>query len=254
MSNLKNTLSQLESKLQSLVEDNLSRIFSAHDQTKDLSDQLVAAVKSGIKSEPNGDLIAPNLFIIHLSPSWEEYYKDNENVLDQLAESIQEAANQLELRFISPPVIRIIANRDLVDTTQVTARISMADLAQTNTMLQSSALDSPIIPVNAFLIVKGSQVFALDSTVINIGRRSDNHLVIDDARVSRVHAQIRLIKGKFVIFDLDSLGGIHVNNQRINQAVLYPGDVISLAGVPLVYGQESPDLGETQKLNSSLDG
>jgi hypothetical protein len=30
--------------------------------------------------------------------------------------------------------------------------------------------------------------------------------------------------------------------------VLYPGDVISLAGVPLVFGQEETRLGQTQKL------
>jgi len=34
------------------------------------------------------------------------------------------------------------------------------------------------------LIVDGMQVFLIRQAVINIGRRADNHLVIDDARVS----------------------------------------------------------------------
>jgi pSer/pThr/pTyr-binding forkhead associated (FHA) protein len=84
--------------------------------------------------------------------------------------------------------------------------------------------------------------------VINIGRRVDNDLVIDDERISRVHAQLRAIKGRYVLFDLDSRGGTFVNDQRIHQSVLYPGDVISLAGVPLVFGQEETRLGQTQKL------
>jgi pSer/pThr/pTyr-binding forkhead associated (FHA) protein len=83
--------------------------------------------------------------------------------------------------------------------------------------------------------------------VINIGRRPDNQLVVDDPRVSRVHSQLRAIKGRFVIFDLDSTGGTYVNSQRINQYTLYPGDVISLAGYPLVYGQDSAGPGQTQK-------
>ena len=41
-----------------------------------------------------------------------------------------------------------------------------------------------------------------------------------------------------------------MNGQRSKQSVLYPGDVISLAGVPLVFGQDNPpmrpDLADTE--------
>jgi len=76
----------------------------------------------------------------------------------------------------------------------------------------------------------------------------DNHLVIDDPRVSRLHAQLRIVRGQFVIFDLDSTGGTFVNGQRIHQYTLRAGDVISLAGVPLVFGQEIPEPGDTQEV------
>lgn len=52
-----------------------------------------------------------------------------------------------------------------------------------------------------------------------------------------------------MIFDLDSSGGTFVNEQRIQQCILYPGDVISLAGLPLVFGQDDTNLSETQKLD-----
>jgi len=254
MSNLRNTLSQIESKLQSLVEDNLLRLFSSYNQTKDLSDKLITALKSGIKLQPTGEMIAPNLFSIHIPPDKEEDYKANENFLDELAESIQEVADQLGLKFVSPPVIRFVVEQKIAEANQVTAQISRVDLNKTSTLEQSSVQEASIVPLNAYLIVNGSQVFTLENNVTNIGRRSDNHLVINDVRISRVHAQIRLVKGKFVIFDLESLGGVFINNQRINQAVLYPGDVISLAGISLVYGQESPNMGETQRLSSLIDG
>ena len=106
------------------------------------------------------------------------------------------------------------------------------------------------IPENAFLIIEGLRVHPLQESVINIGRRVENHIVIDDPRISRNHAQLRVIKGHFVLFDLDSTGGTFVNGQRTSQTVLYPGDVISLAGVTLVFGQDiSPtDLVETSPL------
>jgi pSer/pThr/pTyr-binding forkhead associated (FHA) protein len=68
----------------------------------------------------------------------------------------------------------------------------------------------------------------------------ENQLVIDDPRVSRTHAQLRAIKGRYVVFDLNSTGGTFVNGQRTSQSALYPGDVISLAGVTLVFGQDNP--------------
>lgn len=111
------------------------------------------------------------------------------------------------------------------------------------------------LPENAFLIVEGVKVYPLSQTVVNIGRRLDNQLVIDDPRVSRNHAQLRAIKGRFVVFDLNSTGGTFVNGQRASQSVLYPGDVISLAGVTLIFGQDNPpprpDLKDTAPLQSA---
>jgi pSer/pThr/pTyr-binding forkhead associated (FHA) protein len=95
------------------------------------------------------------------------------------------------------------------------------------------------IPENAFLIIEGVKVHALDQLVVSIGRKQDNHLVIDDPRVARRHAELRAIRGRFVLFDLNSTGGTFVNGQRTSQTVLYPGDVISLAGVTLIFEQDT---------------
>jgi pSer/pThr/pTyr-binding forkhead associated (FHA) protein len=96
------------------------------------------------------------------------------------------------------------------------------------------------IPSNAFLIIGGTKIVPLTRSVVNIGRRLDNHVVIDDPRVSRAHAQLRIVRDRFVLFDLNSSGGTFVNGQRADQSVLYPGDVISLAGVTLIFGQDLP--------------
>jgi pSer/pThr/pTyr-binding forkhead associated (FHA) protein len=112
--------------------------------------------------------------------------------------------------------------------------------SQADTGSQVGAEDIPSVPENAFLIVEGVKEFPLKRAVINIGRRLDNNLVVDDPRVSRLHAQLRAIKGRFVLFDLNSSGGTFINGQRASQSILYPGDVISLAGVSLIFGQDSP--------------
>ena len=105
------------------------------------------------------------------------------------------------------------------------------------------------------MIIEGVRTFQLTQAVVNIGRRLDNTLVVDDPRVSRNHAQLRAIKGRYVLFDLNSTGGTFVNGQRANQTVLYPGDVISLAGVSLIFGQDNPvskrDISETSPRNDA---
>ena len=92
-----------------------------------------------------------------------------------------------------------------------------------------------IIPPNAFLVMEGITAFPLDKVHITVGRSQDNTIMVDDPRVSRHHMEIRVIHKQFVLFDLASSGGTHVNNQRTSQVILYPGDTISLAGVNFVF-------------------
>jgi len=104
-----------------------------------------------------------------------------------------------------------------------------------------------IIPENVFLIFQGVKAFPLNQAVISIGRSHDNTIVIDDPRISRFHLEIRVVQESFVVFDLHSTGGTYINGQRITQGLLYPGDLISLAGVNLVFMQDQllPGRGKT---------
>ena len=91
------------------------------------------------------------------------------------------------------------------------------------------------IPEDYFLISQGVKAVPLNQPIVSIGRGHDNTVVIDDPRISRHHAEIRVIQDRFVFFDLQSTGGSFINGQRLNQGLLYPGDLISLAGVNLVF-------------------
>jgi pSer/pThr/pTyr-binding forkhead associated (FHA) protein len=94
----------------------------------------------------------------------------------------------------------------------------------------------------AFLIVDGQRAVSLERAVTSIGRKSDNHIVIKNEHVSRYHAQIRNIKGSYVVMDLESTVGTSVNGQKVSQAFLKQGDVISVGGIPLIFGIGTPKL------------
>ena len=99
------------------------------------------------------------------------------------------------------------------------------------------------IPPHTFLIMNGVRAIPLDKIHVTIGRSHENALVIDDPRVSRHHAEIRVINGGFMLFDLNSSGGTYVNGRRITQVILYPGDLLSLAGVNFVFTQDTRFIG-----------
>ena len=93
------------------------------------------------------------------------------------------------------------------------------------------------IPPHTFLIVNGTRVYRLNRKIISIGRHADNDIIVSDPHISRHHAQLRAAQGYFILLDLNSTGGTSINGERVTQKVLKGGNIISLAGVPLIFGQ-----------------
>ena len=246
----KNTLAKLEVRLQNLIEGSAARIFISRDLQNELAARLADAMQAGVKTGAEGNLVAPNLYTISVHPGQLDHIERHSSLLDELAQGLQEAANEAGWVLLSPPVIRLVEDEQISPRQfSVKAQISMEKLAETTDLIVESSLSASPTSTNAFLIVDGTRIFQLTQPVVNIGRRPDNQLIIEDPRISRVHAQLRLIKGRYVIFDLDSMGGTFVNDQPVHQSILYPGDVVSLAGVPLVFGQDETRMGSTQKLS-----
>jgi pSer/pThr/pTyr-binding forkhead associated (FHA) protein len=187
------------------------------------------------------------------SPMWKE-----QRTIDTLKSIITTAGKDVGLKFIGQPIITITTDDTFsAEEVRVVASHKLEPVGETQGMLNTTtggaSGEISGIPENAFLIIEGVKVHPLNESVVNIGRRLENQLVIDDPRVSRNHAQLRAIKGRFVLFDLNSTGGTFVNGQRTSQTVLYPGDVISLAGVALIFGQDNPpprpDISNTSPLD-----
>ncbi|RPI33890.1 MAG: DUF2662 domain-containing protein [Chloroflexota bacterium] len=250
---MKIQLDQLEARLQALIEGSAARLFSIGKNRESLGDRLVAAMRANMHPQADGTLWAPNLFTVNLTPEAAAVLRENQAHLNQLAELLLQVGAEAGLKFPSPPVIKVEADPGLSrGEIRILAHFIMDDLIDTSTMETRQDEEKSIpAPKGAYLIVDGLELYPLEDGLINIGRSANNDLVIDDPRVSRSHAQIRAIHGRYVIFDLDSMGGTFVNKQRASQSSLYPGDVISIAGVPLIFGQDPTlDSGETQDLKS----
>jgi hypothetical protein len=233
---------QFEQQIERLVEGTFTRLFAGRLHPRDVISRLARAMDDHAIEDSDGRLIAPNHYTVHLHP-------EDHEVL---------SAAQPDLRMVLIRAVKDLAHRAAVHIhPDVRVDIKPNDETHPRTVMITAEhhADSVRIATQAFkplpppdeqynmprspqLVVQGTRYIPLDRPVMNIGRRADNHIILDDLRVSRSHAQIRLRFGKFTLFDLGSRGGTFVNSQRVTEAILKPGDVISLAGVLLVYVED----------------
>lgn len=247
-------IEEMESRLRKLLEERLTQALAGSEPEERLAQKLAEAMHAGLRPQAGGPSLAPNLYVVIAHPSTLTAWHAEPRRWEALAEALREAGEEAGVAFASRPCLSTAADASMeAGKVRVVASFSGESLPETQNVPAAAKADDSAgrgpdeetPPLNAFLIVGGTRLIPLTEPVVNIGRRLDNHVVVDDPRVSRNHAQMRVIKGRYVIFDLDSTGGTFVNGQRTSQSVLYPGDVISLAGVTIVFGQDAPSARQT---------
>lgn len=248
---LKDKLGKLEQRLKAFIEGSTTRWVASPFDSQAMAAQLRAALQANGQVLEEGRVLAPNYFLLAASPLYAEKLRQDRQLIHELENELERFAQEIGWSFASPPVIQVVEDEEIPHPqVSISAHFSQ-EVTSTHGVAENGESSAIEIPQNAFLIVDGVRIFPLDKAVVNIGRHPDNHLVLDDPRVSRQHAQLRAVRGQYLLFDLGSAGGTLVNNQRVHQAVLSSGDVISLAGVPLVYGEDSQTMGGTHKLSLS---
>jgi S1-C subfamily serine protease len=100
--------------------------------------------------------------------------------------------------------------------------------------------DQPEAPPQAgfvlgrFTILNGSRAgerLGLGGSGIRIGRESSIcEIVLENPKVSRLHAEVVSIDGKVLLIDRNSSNGTYVNDQKIDKRFLKDGDIIYFGG------------------------
>ncbi|MBN1888859.1 MAG: FHA domain-containing protein [Thermoflexales bacterium] len=245
---MKKQISQFEALAERLVEGTFSRLFAGRLHPLEVATALARATEDAQVVNRHGERLAPNVYWVYLSPEdYEALQASHPTLPDDLAQSVAQLGSQAGLLVAQTPVVevhyseKIPRRRASVVARYIPPEDGMGGTTdQLDVTLQTAATRQP--SARSFLILYGTRTVLLGTPIVSLGRSFENDVVIDDSRVSRRHAQLRQRAGRYVIYDLGSSGGTLVNGVRVSECILSSGDVISLAGLEIVYGEEDLSL------------
>jgi len=185
-----------EALIEQLVDGSFARLFGQRLHAREVATRLAHAVEDNVQPDANGQLCAPDTYEVWVKPTDQEALLTNTpDLADRLAETVVELAHQIGLRLETTPKVSVHGDDTLPPReVRIAARLARPGVRATQVLGTPVAPPSepPSAPRSPQLILHGHMHVALDRPVINIGRRHTNHIVIEDARVSRNHAQVRL--------------------------------------------------------------
>ena len=249
---MNSSLSRLEARLQRFIEDGTALLFPSKDMKSAFAARLAERMQAEVQFNGDGNLVAPHMYTIEVNNEDSAALQSNQRLITALQSALKNAASQAEIILQDQPILQFKASSKIP-----VGDFEVRSLAHEDKLSSTQSLEIPensqsALPFAAFLIVNGANIFPLSKSIINIGRKGDNDLVLDDSQVSRRHAQLRAVSGSYHFFDLGSTGGSTINGQKVKSAALLAGDVISLAGVPLIYGHDNSSAeAETQEIDAS---
>ena len=103
---MKYLLDQIESKLQSFIEG-ATQVSPWDEYQVQLGRRLVQSLVGAMEEGTSGDLIVPHHYYISLHPNNATFWLGRQDLLNNLANSLQEAAVEQGVQFLLAPVIHI---------------------------------------------------------------------------------------------------------------------------------------------------
>lgn len=244
----KASLSKFESLAQSLIEGSLGRLLGGSVTPADIAARLTRVMEDSRLNNVVADSYYIRLHPTDFAPLLEMY--------PQLAQDLESLvfnlAYEANLVLRAEPKVTIQADTAVKRLEIAIQAVRQQRLPETTQLRPENAGPNEqllaIAELDAYLVIDGRHHLPLNKPIINLGRRTDNDIVLDAATVSRRHAQIRWRYGRFVLYDLSSRNGrTQVNGQPVHECVLQAGDVVTLSEVKLLYAEGQTVLNRGQR-------
>jgi hypothetical protein len=248
-------LKSLESKIAGAVEGTFSRVFRSEVRPVEIARKLAREMEE----HQYGSLsrvYVPNEYRVYLSTRDRERFISYEDALaGELGAYLLEHARRERYALLSAPVIQFETDERLgLGQFGIATRVVEADDLPASpvreqareqfgeTMVFSSAdpVEAPpeqatLRSSNALLLYNGRRII-VGAQGATIGRSRECEVVVDDANVSRKHAELRLRGGAWILTDLGSTNGTRLDGRRIERPEpLEPGDRIEVGASVITF-------------------
>lgn len=245
-----NPVARFESFVERLMERTLTRAPHSRLQPVEIAKRLVRVMDADQVVGTLGVRV-PNIFDVELSPvDFNQFKPIQTSVTNELETYISRVARERLFILASPPIVRLHNNTDL-KSGEIAVRAQMEDIGPVSNG-RSPAADPPAFQHTAAMpavaapppqapkrrasqLVSSDRSYRLEGTPISVGRSPDNDIAIDDRRISRSHAELALVSGRWTLRDLGSTNGTALNGRLIKESPLHDGDRISLGGFEIIF-------------------
>jgi FHA domain-containing protein len=254
-------LKSLESKIAGVVEGTFSRVFRSEVRPVEIARKLAREMEEHQYGTLSRTYV-PNEYRVYLSSRDRERFETYEDALaDELAGYLLEHARRERFALLSRPVIEFETDERLrlgefgietsvvqPDEEPVPAGPPEAEPGPpvSRTMVFSAAqrLSEPLeeaatVRSQRALLIYGGRRLVVGPRGATLGRSRDCDIVVDDANVSRQHAELRPRGGGWVLSDLGSTNGTRLNGRSIQAPeVVRPGDEIEIGASLITFELE----------------
>jgi Protein of unknown function (DUF3662)/FHA domain len=266
-----NPLKSVENMIASLVEGTFGRLFRTEVRPMELARKLAREMDAH-RTVSVSRVYVPNEYSVWLSPADRERYEGVEHeVIDELCAYLLEHARREDLILASQPHISFHTDERLslgefgiqarltrpageeheqpapaspvpAPPAQAAAPIEREEHGETMIYSSSARLRAPVEDAQArrmqqrALLAVGGRRLLVPSGGGTIGRSRDCDVVLEDAGISRRHAEIRPGPEGWTVADLGSTNGVRVNGAEVRGAhTLAPGDRVELGSTEIVF-------------------
>tara|TARA_B100000214_G_C23959730_1_gene624625 strand:+ start:420 stop:1079 length:660 start_codon:yes stop_codon:yes gene_type:complete len=210
----------IENRLEKMVEGFFARLFKSGLRPIEIGKRILRTIDLNRTVAIDGQLIAPNHFIILLSP------EDNQNFLEiqktlknDLTQSVREHCKKESYQFLGKIHIEfeIDCNRQ-IGTFEIQATLK-EDQEKFHECLKDDF---------------GAITYLLDQ-ITTLGRHSDSDIVLQEKAASRYHAEIHRKDDEIFFIDKESTNGTYINGQKISEHKLINGDQIRIGKTTFLF-------------------
>jgi hypothetical protein len=255
-----NVFKSVETTIANLVEGTFGRLFRSEVRPMELARKLAREMDEH-RTLSVSRVYAPSDYSVWLSPQDRERYEGVEHeVIDELCAYLLEHARREELILTASPTIAFHTDERLAlgefgiqaqlvrpgghsdDAHVASPQEPEPNSEHGETMIYSTSArvrgqvaEAQDRPTRALVVVAGRRL-PVPPRGATIGRSRDCDIVLDDAGISRRHAEIRPGDVGWTVSDLGSTNGVRVNGRALRGAQsLEAGDHVELGSTEIVF-------------------